>query len=66
MEKGLSETEMVRMRRMGQVKKFAADIVEKCEKEEFTVREFENLVEFLDTKRQLLNMRAADETKVKL
>ena len=63
-EQGLTQKEMEKLERLRKAKRFAEDVVNQCKQQNFTIAQFEQLVETLDIKRQLLIMRATDETKI--
>lgn len=49
-----------------EVGRFASEIFEQCRQKEFTVRQFNVLVNSLDIKRQLMNDRAAGVTRISM
>lgn len=60
----LSQKEKERLERLKKAKSFADDVVNQCKQQNFTIAQFEQLVETLDIKRQLLIMQATDKTKM--
>ena len=59
-----TQDEIERGKRIEEAKRFAQEIEKECRKRNFTVAQFEKIVEILEFKRQLWGMRAADMTRM--
>lgn len=59
-----TQDEIERGKRIEEAKRFAQEIEKECQKRDFTVAQFEKIVEILEFKRQLWGMRAADITRM--
>ena len=59
-----TQDEIERGKRIEEAKHFAQEIEKECRKRNFTVAQFEQIVESLDFDKQLWQMRASDTTRM--
>ena len=59
-----TQDEIERGKRIEEAKRFAQEIEKECRKRNFTVAQFEQIVESLDFDKQLWQMRASDTTRM--
>lgn len=60
----LTESEKKRYERTKEAEKFAKEVIVQCQQRNFTIKQFSQIVETLDFKRQLLESHAADTVKM--
>ena len=61
----LTQEEIERGKRIEDAKNLAESVYKQCQQMNFTVAQFQKVVSILDFKRQLMEMHAADVTRMK-